>query len=47
MKARRLPLSVQWTVELIDDKSRTMGFYIGEHGKNRVMIGWKEYDARW
>jgi hypothetical protein len=34
-------------VELIDDKPRTMWFYIGEHGKNRVMIGWKEYDARW
>ncbi|KAF2812458.1 kinase-like protein [Mytilinidion resinicola] len=34
-------------VQLIEDKSRTMGFYTGEHGRSRVMVEWKEYDTRW
>lgn len=32
---------------LIEDRSRTMGLSSGESGKRRVMIEWKEYDARW
>lgn len=34
-------------LQLIEDKSRVMGFYTGDHGTSRVMIEWKEYDTKW
>lgn len=34
-------------VNLIEDKSRSMGYFTTQNGKIRVLIEWKEYNHRW